>query len=67
MRYVNLDAVTYALIQAVKTLEKAGRADMAAMVRGIAEDLQSDLDEVTVDACPFCGERFDRRNERCTW
>lgn len=59
MRFVRLDAVMYALIQAVKTLEKAGRHDMAEMVRCIAESLQDDLDEVTEEACPICGGRFD--------
>lgn len=59
MRFVNVDVVMYALVTAARELDKAKLHEKAKMVREIASDLQDDLEAVTVDVCPICGERFD--------
>ena len=59
MRFVNVDVFMYALITAARKLDKEKMPEKAKMVREIASRLQADLNEVTVDVCPICGERFD--------
>lgn len=61
MQLVNYDAVEYILLKTMKDLRKAGRNDHALLVEGIARELQENLDELLVTACPECGERFDSR------
>lgn len=65
MRLVNLDVVMYALMQAEKDLRKDGRKGkvLANQVKVIAQHLQENLDEVLVERCPFCKERFGLARE----
>lgn len=58
MRLVNYDVVQYIIIQTMRDLQKAGRDDLAELVRGLGLDLAENLDEILVEKCPFCRGRF---------
>lgn len=59
MQLVNFDAVMHVLITAINDLHKVKRDDLAGLVRFVAQELQNNLDEIAVEACPICGGRFD--------
>lgn len=63
MRLVNYDVVQYVLIHTMKDLQKAGRDDLAELVRGLGLDLAENLDEIQVTRCPICGAWLDQMRE----
>lgn len=59
MQLVNFDAMMHVFIRAINDLHKLKRDDLAGLVRFVAQELQNNLDEIAVEVCPICGERFD--------